>query len=41
MKKINDNAYEVSLPENFDITPIFNVYDLYTFHGYIPNVDEG
>ncbi|KAH9319839.1 hypothetical protein KI387_021608, partial [Taxus chinensis] len=33
VKKINDNAYEVELPGNFDISPVFNVSDLYSFHG--------
>ena len=32
-EKINDNVYEVELPGNFDISPVFNVSDLYSFHG--------
>ena len=33
LKKINDNAYEVELPSGLDISPVFNISDLYTFHG--------
>jgi hypothetical protein len=32
MKKIFDNAYQLELPKKFDISLIFNVYDLYEFH---------
>jgi hypothetical protein len=32
MKKIFDNAYRLELPEKFDISPIFNVVDLYEFN---------
>ena len=41
IKKINDNAYEVSLLANLEISPIFSVSNLYTFHGDVPNVDDG
>ena len=35
LRKIFDNAYKSELPEDFDISPIFNVVDLYEFHeGY-------
>ena len=40
IKKINDNAYEVSLPENLDISPIFNVSNSYTFRGDFPIVSN-
>ena len=32
LKKISDNAYWLELPERFDISPTFNVVDLYEFH---------
>jgi len=32
LRKIYDNAYKFELPEYFDIYPIFNVVDLYSFH---------
>ena len=32
LKNINDNAYEVELPSGLDISPVFNISDLYTFH---------
>ena len=31
--KFGENAYEVELPQGLNISPIFNVADLYTFHG--------
>jgi hypothetical protein len=40
LKKINDNAYEVELPSGLDISPVFNVSDLYTFHGDVTSVDK-
>lgn len=33
LEKRNNNAYKVGLPDNLDISPIFNVSDLYAFHG--------
>jgi hypothetical protein len=33
LKKINDNAYKVDLPDDLDISPMFNIYELYIFHG--------
>ena len=33
LKKINDNAYKVDLLVDLDISPMFNVYELYIFHG--------
>ena len=33
LRKINGNAYKVDLPVDLDISPMFNVSDLYIFHG--------
>ena len=32
LQKIGDNAYHVELPTEYDISPIFNVSNLYAFH---------
>lgn len=37
LKKINDNAHQVDLPHDLDTSPVFNISDLYTFHGDIHN----
>jgi hypothetical protein len=41
LKKISDNAYQLELPEKFDISPTFNVVDLYEFHEGDKRADEG
>jgi hypothetical protein len=41
LKKISDNSYQLELPEKFDISPTFNVVDLYEFHEGDKRVDEG
>jgi hypothetical protein len=33
LKKINDNAYKVNLPADLNISHVFNINDLYIFHG--------
>jgi hypothetical protein len=33
LKKINDNAYKVDLPFDLYISPMFNISNLYIFHG--------
>lgn len=33
MEKKNDNAYQVELPKDLDISPIFNVSNLFNVHG--------
>jgi hypothetical protein len=32
LKKIYDNTYQLELLDKFDISPTFNVVDLYEFH---------
>ena len=35
MRKFDSgNTYEVELPDDMDISPIFNVYDLYKYESY-------
>jgi hypothetical protein len=41
LKKINDNAYKVYLLANLDISLMFNVFDLYIFHGDDLGDDSG
>jgi hypothetical protein len=31
LKKIGENAYEIELPDGIEISPIFNVSDLYPY----------
>ena len=40
IKKINDNAYEVSLQENLETSHIFYVSNLYTFHWDVLSEDD-
>lgn len=40
LKKINDNAYKVDLPVDGNNFPVFNVSDLYKFHGDDPGDDN-
>ncbi|KAI4370270.1 hypothetical protein MLD38_018637 [Melastoma candidum] len=32
IKRINDNAYVIDLPKSFNISPTFNVADVYPFY---------
>ena len=33
IEKIRDNAYKLDLPDDYDISPMFNVKDLRSYHG--------
>jgi hypothetical protein len=33
LRKFSFNAYEIELPSDIEISPIFNVFDLYPFKG--------
>lgn len=33
IRKINDNAYVVALPDSINISNTFNVADIYEYHG--------
>lgn len=33
VRKCGENAYQVDLPEEYDIMPIFNINDLYPYLG--------
>lgn len=35
LQKMNDNAYKVNFPTNLDISPTFNISNLYKFYGDI------
>jgi hypothetical protein len=41
LKNISDNAYRLEFPEKFDISPTFNVTDLYEFHEGDKRTDKG
>lgn len=41
LHKFGKNAYEIELPQDLDISPIFNVAHLYTFHGDLMVEIEG
>ena len=39
LKRIGKNAYEIELPEGYEVSPIFNVVDLSLYHGDVSNED--
>ena len=43
VKKTNDNVYKVDLPADIDISLVFNVSDIYIFHGenVVDDIDTG
>ena len=41
LKKISDDSYRIELPKKSDISPTFNVVDLYEFHERNNRADEG
>jgi hypothetical protein len=40
LKKIYGNSYMLYLPDNMDISPIFDVVDIYEYHEYLEEVEE-
>ncbi|XP_026442931.1 uncharacterized protein LOC113342684 [Papaver somniferum] len=40
LKKISDNAYVVDLPANWNISNIFNVQEIFTFHGEVDQLED-
>jgi len=40
LRKISTNAYEIELPRDVGISPIFNVADLYKYEGEIAKDTE-
>ena len=40
MKKLGANAYLLDLPNNVATSPVFNVADLFKFHGETPYLTE-
>ena len=35
LKRIGKNSYKIELPENYRISPIFNIADLIPFHNHV------
>lgn len=40
IKKFSPNAYELELPKGLEISPIFDVLDLYTYHEGEPSQQQ-
>ena len=40
LKRLGENAYLLELPSNLHFSPIFNVEDLYIYHGHHNDVSE-